>query len=152
MDRETEYTDPNYGTVGEREVAGGGVGGATVVSAGDEKAWGALAHLSTFVNLVTGALGPVVSLVIWLVYRDRSREVAFQALQSVWYQVAWMVILTAGWAVTGALTFVLVGFLLVPFMAVLTLVPFVHSAYGAYKVGKGEEFRYPVIADMLDGR
>lgn len=151
MTEEAKYADPNYGTVGEQETPAEGPK-RTVASGGDEKAWGVLSHLSIFVNLVTGALGPVVALVIWLVYRDRSREVAFQALQSMWYQVAWLVIIAAGWAVTGILTFVLIGFLLMPFMAVLTLVPFVHSAYAAYRVGKGEEFRYPVIADMVDGR
>lgn len=155
MSEEQRYGDPNYGTVGEQGAQGGapagGIGGA-VVSGGNERAWGALAHLSIFVNIFTVILGPVVSFVIWLVYRDRSREVAFQALQSMWYQIAWFVALAAGWAVAGVLMAVLIGFLMVPFLAILTLVPFVHSAYGAYKIGKGEEFRYPFIADMIDGR
>lgn len=155
MSEEQRYGDPNYGTVGEQGAQGGapagGIGG-TVVSAGNERAWGALAHLSIFVNIFTVILGPVVSFVIWLVYRDRSREIAFQALQSMWYQIAWFVALAAGWAVAGVLMAVLIGFLMVPFLAILTLVPFVHSAYGAYKIGKGEEFRYPFIADMIDGR
>jgi uncharacterized Tic20 family protein len=152
MSEEQRYGDPNYGTVGEQGgTPAGGIGGA-VVSSSNERAWGALAHLSIFVNIFTVILGPVVSLGIWLFYRDRSREVAFQALQSIWYQIAWFVALAAGWAVAGALTAVLIGFLMMPFLAILTLVPFVHSAYGAYKIGKGEEFRYPIIADMLDGR
>ncbi|CAN5159135.1 hypothetical protein BH20ACT11_BH20ACT11_02260 [soil metagenome] len=155
MSEEQRYGDPNYGTVGEQGAQGGapagGIGG-TVVSSGNERAWGALAHLSIFVNIFTVILGPVISFVIWLVYRDRSREIAFQALQSMWYQIAWFVALAAGWAVAGVLTAVLIGFLLMPFLAILTLVPFVHSAYGAYKIGKGEEFRYPIIADMIDGR
>ena len=95
-----------------------------------------LAHLSIFLNLVTGFLGPVAALIIWLVYRDRSSNVGFQALQSMWYQVAWLVILVAGWTVTTLLMFVLIGFLLVPVMALITLVPFVHSAYAAYRVSK----------------
>jgi len=32
----------------------------------DENTWSALAHLSVFLNLVTGFLGPVAALVIWL--------------------------------------------------------------------------------------
>lgn len=155
MSEEQRYGDPNYGTVGEQGAQGGAPAGGisgTVVSGGNERAWGALAHLSIFVNIFTVILGPVVSFVIWLVYRDRSREIAFQALQSMWYQIAWFVALAAGWAVAGVLMAVLIGFLMVPFLAILTLVPFVHSAYGAYKIGKGEEFRYPLIADMIDGR
>ena len=128
----------NYGVAPEP------VGGATLMNDREERAWSTLSHLSIFLNLFTGFLGPVAALVIWLVYRDRSERVAFQALQSVYYQVAWLVILGAGWALTGLLTFVLIGFLLIPAMAVVTLVPFVHAAYAAYRVNKDDEYRYPV--------
>ena len=79
---------------------------AAAVGTQDEKTWSVLSHLSIFLNLVTGFLGPVASLIVWLVYKDRSQKVAFQALQSTIYQGAWLVILAAGWAVTGLLTFV----------------------------------------------
>lgn len=121
-------------------------------SAQDERTWSILAHLSMFLNLFTGFLGPVASLVIWLVYRDRSPRVSFHALQSAWYQVGWLVILAAGWFVTFILTFVLVGFLLIPVMAVVSVVPFVHAGYAAYRVGKGEEYRYPFAADIAEAR
>ena len=122
------------------------------MSAQDEKTWSILTHLSMFLNLVTGFLGPVASLIIWLVYRDRSQRVAFHALQSMWYQVAWLVILAVGWTVTGLLTIVLIGFLLIPVMAVVSVVPFVHAGYAAYKVSKGEEYRYPYVADLIENR
>lgn len=126
--------------------------GGTVMDGQSERTWAVLAHLSTFLNLFTLFLGPVAAFIVWLVYRDRSKEVAFQALQSAGYQAAWLVFLGIGWAVTGLLTFVLIGFLLIPVMALISLVPFVHSGYAAYKVGKGEEFRYPLIADLIERR
>ena len=144
-----EAKDHNYG-VAEEEVAQGR--GPVTMGAQEERTLSVLAHLSMFLNLVTGFLGPVAALVIWLVYRDRSRTVAFQALQSMWYQVAWLVILVAGWTVTTLLMLVLIGFLLVPVMALITLVPFVQSAYAAYRVSKDGEFRYPLIADMIQAR
>jgi uncharacterized Tic20 family protein len=74
-------------------------------------------------------------------------------MQSLWYQVAWLVIITLGWAVTGILTLVLIGFLLVPVMLLLTLVPFVHAAYAAYKVSQGADYNYLwAAADLLKGR
>ncbi|MGB3632821.1 MAG: DUF4870 domain-containing protein [Rubrobacteraceae bacterium] len=124
----------------------------TAVGTQDEKTWSVLSHLSIFLNLVTGFLGPVASLIIWLVYRDRSQKVAFQALQSTIYQGAWLVILAAGWAITGLLTFILIGFLLIPGMALISVFPFVHSAYAAYKISQGEDYRYPVIADLIENR
>ena len=139
-----------YGEAVEEEVAGGR--GSVTMGTQEERTWSVLAHLSIFLNLVTGFLGPVAAMVIWLVYRDRSSRVAFQALQSMWYQVAWLVILFAGWAMTTLLMLVLIGFLLVPVMALITIVPFVHGAYAAYRVSKDGEYRYPLIADMIEAR
>jgi uncharacterized Tic20 family protein len=123
-----------------------------VISAQEERTWAVLSHLSMFLNLFTGFLGPVAALIIWLVYKDRSRKVAFNALESMWYQLGWLLILAVGWTVTGLLTMVLIGFLLIPVMAVVSVVPFVHAGYAAYRVSKGEEYRYPVAADLTDAR
>lgn len=123
----------------------------STVSPQDERTWSLLAHLSVFLNLFTGFLGPVGALVIWLIYKDQSSRISFHALQSLWYQVAWVVLLTTGWIVSGLLTIVLIGFLLLPVMAILTVVPFVHMGYGAYKVSQGIDYRYPFVADMIDG-
>ena len=120
------------------------------MSAQEEQTWSMLAHLSILVNLVTGIGGPIVAFVIWLVYKDKSSRVAFHALQSLWYQIAWAVILFVGWIVTGLLTLVFIGLLLIPVMLILSLVPFVHQCYAAYKVSQGVDYRYPVIADMID--
>lgn len=144
----------NYGMEPEPEGSGGGSGpGRTMMtstSPQDENTWSILAHLSVFLNILTGFLGPVAALVIWLMYKDRSPRVAFHALQSLWYQVAWMVILVVGWTVAGILTIVLIGFLLFPVMIVLTVVPFVHMGYAAYKVNQGIDYRYPLVSDMID--
>lgn len=151
----TEERD-NYGVESGPGRPGGvsGPGGATTTMMGsrDEETWSALAHLSVLLNLFTGFLGPVGALVIWLMYKDRSPRVAFHALQSLWYQVAWMVILVVGWTLTTFLMIVLVGFLLIPVMIVASLVPFVHMAYAAYKVNQGVDYRYPWISDLVDGR
>ena len=138
--------EQNYGVVGEHDA------NRATMSVQEEKSLSVLAHLSVFLNLFTGFLGPIVALMIWLVYRDRSQKVAFHALQSMWYQVAWLVLLGIGWAFTGLLMLVLIGFLLVPVMALLTLVPFANAAYAAYKVGQGVDYRYPFVADLMEDR
>ena len=122
------------------------------MSAQDERTWSVLAHLSMFLNLVTGFLGPVAALIVWLVYRDRSQKVAFHALQSMWYQIGWLVILAVGWTLTWLLTLVIVGVFLIPVMAVVSVLPFVHAAYAAYRVSKGDDYRYPFASDVAESR
>lgn len=147
----------NYGVEPEPGNSGSGGSGGSIPSStmpmnpSDENTWSIVSHLSIFLNLFTGFLGPVAALAIWLVYKDRSPRVSFHALQSLWYQVAWLVILFVGWTVTFASMAILIGFLLVLPMLILTLVPLVHSAYAAYKINQGIDYRYPWIADMVSG-
>jgi uncharacterized protein len=115
----------------------------------DERTWSVLAHLSVLAALV--GLMPLGALIIWLVYKDRSARVGFHALQALWYQIAWLVILVVGWFIALLLSLVLIGFLLLPVMLVASLVPLVHGCYAAYKVSQGEDYRYPFIADKIDG-
>ena len=128
--------DPNYGMYREHGTKSRLHRPEIGVDAPAERTWSALAHLSIFLNLFTGFLGPAAAFVIWLVYRNRSERVAFHAMQSLWYQVAWLVIITSGWTVTG----------------ILTLVPFVHAAYAAYKVNQGADYNYLCATHLLKGR
>jgi uncharacterized Tic20 family protein len=121
----------------------------STMSPQDERTWSIIAHLSVLAGLV--GLMPLGALIIWLVYRDRSRRVSFHALQALWYQIAWLVILVVGWFVTFVLSFVLIGLLFIPVMMIASLVPFVHGCYAAYKVSQGVDYRYPFIADRIDG-
>jgi uncharacterized protein len=128
----------NYGLQRDHapRLARPGLAGGSM-SPADERAWSAAAHLSTFLNIFTGFLGPVAALVIWLFFRDSSPTVAAHALRSALYQVVWLSAIVVGWAVTGLLMLVLVGFLLVPVMALVTLAPFVQASFEAYRAYRG---------------
>ena len=121
----------------------------SAMSPQDERTWSIVAHLSVLAGLV--GLMPLGALIIWLVYKDRSRRVGFHALQALWYQVAWLVILVVGWFVTLVLSFVLIGLLFIPVMLIASLVPLVHGCYAAYRVSQGVDYRYPFIADRIGG-
>ena len=126
-----------------------GTGGPGSMSAQDERTWSIVAHLSVLAALV--GLMPLGALVVWLIYKDRSPRVGFHALQALWYQIAWLVILVVGWSITFVLSIVLIGLLFIPVMLIASLVPLVHGCYAAYKVSQGENYRYPYIADKVDG-
>lgn len=108
----------------------------TIAATKSERTWAVLAHLSTFINTFTGFLGPVAAFVIWLANRKHSPMVASHAMRSVVYQVVWLSVIAIGWAVTMALTAILVGYLLWPVMAFVTIAPFVHASVAAYDAWK----------------
>ena len=60
-----------------------------------------LAHLSVLLNLVTGFLGIVAALVIYLILKDRSRYVGSQAMQAFVFQ---LVFWAGGGVAIGAVT------------------------------------------------
>ena len=146
--RSREPGDAMGGTGGDPYDGAGGPAGSTM-SPQDERTWSMVAHLSVLAGLV--GLMPLGALIIWLLYKDRSPRVGFHALQALWYQIAWLVILVVGWFVTFILSFIVIGLLLIPVMLLASLVPFVHGCYAAYKVNGGVDYRYPFIADRIDG-
>lgn len=115
----------------------------------EEHTWAMLAHLSVLVNLFTGVLGPVVALIIYLMYANRSRYVAYHAMQSflfqlvVWYGIGVM------WGVVGLLSAILIGVVLIPFACVFTpilllgmaIAP-VYGIIGAVETSQGRDFQY----------
>ena len=141
--------DPNLG--GEREqVSQDQVGASTqTMSAQDERTWSIIAHLSVLVLLV--GLMPFGALLVWLLYKDRSRKVRFHALQALWYQIAWIVIFIVYAFLSVILSLVIIGFFMFFLLPILALIPLIHGCYAAYKVSQGVEYRYPCIADRIEG-
>jgi hypothetical protein len=126
------------------------------LSAQDERTWAMLAHLSILLNLVTGFFGPIAALIVYLVYQDRSRYVAYHAMQSFVFQlVFWIgagIFAGVTWAVSGALTVILVGCLLMPIALLISLIPLaalVYGVIGAIQVSQGQDFRYWLVGDWV---
>lgn len=132
------------------------------VGPGDERTWSVLAHLSVLLNLVTGFAGPIAAGIIYLVYKDRSRFIAYHALQSALFQLIWWygggVLIGAMWAIVGALSAIVVGVILIPFallftlaFAILPLGALVYGVIGAAQVGQGGDFKYWLVGDWVRG-
>jgi uncharacterized Tic20 family protein len=141
--------DPNLGSERERVSEGQAGTSAQTMSAQDERTWSVIAHLSVLAGLV--GLMPFGALLVWLLYKDRSRKVRFHALQALWYQIAWIVILVAYTLVSLVLSLIIIGIFMFFLLPILALVPLVHGCYAAYQVSQGVEYRYPYIADRIEG-
>src|SRR5918996_6545623 len=149
MEGENMQQDPNLG--GERERVPEDHPGASTqtMSAQDERTWSIIAHASVLLALV--GLMPFGALLVWLLYKDRSRKVRFHALQALWYQIAWIVILVAYTLVSLILSLVIIGIFMFLLLPILALIPLIHGCYAAYQVSQGVEYRYPYIADRIEG-
>lgn len=128
------------------------------ISASEERTWAMLAHLSVLVNLFTGVLGPVVALVIYLIFVSRSKYVAYHAMQSFIFQcIAWYG-MTVMWSIVGVLSSILVGVVLIPVACVLTpvflitmAVAPIYGLIGAVKTSQGYDFKYWLVGDWMRG-
>ncbi len=129
-----------------------------VLTPSDERTLAMLAHLSNLLNPVTGFLGMLVPLGMYVVYKDRSRYVAYQALQSFVFQLIWWfgagAIALMLWTLASVLSIVLIGCLLLPFAALVTLLPMaslIYSIYAGVEASQGRDFRYWLIGDWVRG-
>lgn len=130
------------------------------ISPSSEHNWSMIAHLSIFLNTFSLILGPIVALIIYLAYKDRSRYIAYQSLQALIFQlITWIgagLLIGVIWLVTTALSIVLVGLLCIPFALLATfiipVIPFAALIYGVIagiKCSQGEDFRYWLIGDWV---
>ncbi len=130
------------------------------LSASEERTWSMLAHLSVLLNLVTGFAGPIGALIIYLIYKDRSRLVAYHSLQSMIFQLIWWygggLLIGGMWAIVGILSAILIGIVLIPFAVVITLVllilplgALIYGVVGAIEVNQGHDFKYWLVGDWV---
>jgi len=126
------------------------------VSVSEERSWAMLAHLSILLNMVSGFLGLVAAIIIYFVYKDRSRFVAYHAMQSFIFQaITWLGVgLVAFTLITigGALAFLIIPLLcLFAGLLLLMLIPasLIYGIIGGVKVNNGEDFRYWQVGDWV---
>ena len=102
----------------------------------EEKQWGMLANILPLVISFFSGLGWVVSLIIYLIYKDKSRFVAFHALQSLYFLLA----------VVGGLTIcILIGFVIIAAAVILNVVMPILAGIAA---NNGELYEMPVVGKM----
>ena len=108
----------------------------------EAKTWGMLCHLAGFAGYLTGIgqiLGP---LIVWILKKDQYAFVDDQGKEALNYNISmtlWMII-------AGLSIFLLVGFVLLP---VLALVDIILKIVAAVKANEGVAYRYPLTIRFL---
>ena len=124
------------------------------LSPAEEKQWAMFAHLSVLINLFTGFLGVAAPLVIYLIYKDRSRYVAYHSLQSLIFQaICWFggsVLAIISSMLSGVIPFI--GLLCLPLACIFGILPIVALVYGTYggiQINNGQDFKYWLVGDWV---
>jgi uncharacterized Tic20 family protein len=98
-----------------------------------------LALLSHLLGIFTGFLGP---LIIWLIKKDSSAYVSDQSKEALNFQIT----VAIAYLVSGLLTFVLIGCVLMPIVLLGALVLAIMATIAA---SKGEPYRYPLTLRLI---
>jgi uncharacterized Tic20 family protein len=126
------------------------------IPAQEERTWAMLSHLSILLNVFTGFLGGIAAIVIYFIYKDRSRLVAYHAMQSFIFQaITWLGAgLIAAFLITfGSVfaIFIIPLLCLIPGFLILLLIPasLIYGVVGAVQVNNGEDFKYWQVGDWV---
>lgn len=108
----------------------------------EERLWAMLGHLLALLGYVVWVGAYIAPLVIYLVYKDKSRFVAFHALQSLFFQLALLVIYAI--CVLLALTIVL-ACVSIPLAVLVSVGALVYIIVAAIRAYNGELFEYWLV-------
>ena len=98
-----------------------------------------MSMLSHVLSVVAGFLAP---LIIMMTKGNESRFVRDQAVESLNFQITLLI----GWMISFVLSFVLIGFLLMP---ILWIGGLVLAIMGGMKANQGEWYRYPFALRLV---
>ena len=113
----------------------------------DDNILNAISYVLTFIVPIFG------SLVIWLLYKDKSKSVNFQAMQATIFQTSIMVFglgFTVISSILSVVTFGLFTIIMIPSLFLIMGLFIIYTLYAAYQCYQKQEFRIPLIADLVE--
>jgi uncharacterized Tic20 family protein len=108
----------------------------------DDRTWGMLAHLSTFIGLVIPFGTVIAPLVIWLVKKDQSAFIAENAKEALNFNITLAIVGVVCWI----LVFVFIGVLLFVVLAIYWLAM---TILAALKANEGNIYRYGISLRLV---
>jgi len=114
----------------------------SVTPSEDERLWAMLAHVLTLISAF------VAPLVIYLVFQNRSKFVAFHALQSLFFHLAvWVV----GLVLLVLIVTVVLACVAIPLASLVGIGALVYMLVAAIKAHQGERFEYAIVGPLARG-
>jgi uncharacterized Tic20 family protein len=102
----------------------------------DDKQWGMLAHLGTFLGAIVPFGNIIAPLVMMSMYQEKSEFVVKHAKEALNFQLSLLIYYT----IAGISVFFLIGFLLLPLIFVFAII---YTVVAGLKAQEGEDYQYP---------
>ncbi|WP_051701844.1 DUF4870 domain-containing protein [Mycetocola saprophilus] len=103
----------------------------------NDRLWGSLAHFA-------GIFGPIIVLIVWLIFRDRGPFVNQEGKEALNFQIsAWLLGIALG-IVGGITSFIGIGVILLMLVWPVGIAAFVFAIIGGVKTSSGAPYRYPL--------
>ncbi|MDQ3415617.1 MAG: DUF4870 domain-containing protein [Actinomycetota bacterium] len=118
---------------------------------GEERNWAMAGHLGSFVAAWL-ALGLLAPLLVMLTKGNKSNYVRRHAVESLNFQLSWLIYTVLGGITAFLLAIVTLGLgliVIVPLIAVFLLTYAVLVIVGGVKASQGAEFRYPLTIRLV---
>jgi uncharacterized Tic20 family protein len=118
-------------------------------SENDVKMWNMLCHLSALAGFVFpfgNILGP---LIIWQIKKNEIPSVELHGKSALNFQITASLLLIALSVVAFILTFIMIGILLFPVIALLGLAAIGLSVYAGIQANNGVDFKYPYSLELI---
>ena len=114
----------------------------TGVPTAEDKQWGLFAHLSSLSGLIIPFGNIIGPLIVWQVKKDSLPFAADQGKEALNFNIT----IAIAAIISGLLTLVLIGFLLLPLVGLAWLI---FTIIGAMKANSGEAYRYPFALRLI---
>ncbi len=112
--------------------------------------WTVLCHASALAGLIVPAAGHILGpLIVWLLKRGDSAEIDEHGKESLNFQISMFIYTTVLGVICFILMFVLIGFLLMPLLAVLYVADVVLVIIASLKASEGQLYRYPLTIRLI---
>ena len=115
----------------------------------DARNWAVIAHVSAYVGLLTGVLGFMGPLVVYLIKKDDHPFIRDQAAEALNFNLSVLLYAVVLGIATFILFFLIVGIFLIPVLIGLGIAWVVLIIVAATKASKGEAYRYPLTIRFL---
>jgi uncharacterized Tic20 family protein len=114
------------------------------------RTWTVLCHASALAGFFVPAAGHILGpLLVWLLKRDESSEIDKHGKESLNFQISMFIYTAALSVVCFILIFVLIGFLLIPLLAILYVADIVLVIIASLKASEGQFYRYPLTIRLI---